>query len=50
VIDNSNYTLTTVSEIGLEPTHGNVVPSSTPANLVAVQFTGNSGNVKIYRR
>ena len=50
VIDNSNYTLTPVSEIGLLPTHGNVTPSSTPANLVAIQFTGAGGDVKIYRR
>jgi prepilin-type N-terminal cleavage/methylation domain-containing protein len=50
VIDNSNYTFTPVSEIGLEPTHGNVTPNPTPANLVAVQFTGMGGDVKIYRR
>jgi prepilin-type N-terminal cleavage/methylation domain-containing protein len=50
VIDNSNYTLAPISEIGVEPTHGATVPASIPANVVAVQFTGVGGNVKIYRR
>jgi prepilin-type N-terminal cleavage/methylation domain-containing protein len=50
VIDNSNYTFTPVSEIGLEPTHGNVTPNPTPANRVAIQFTGVGGDVKIYRQ
>ena len=49
-IDNTNYTLKTVAEIGLEPTHGAVTPASIPANVVAVQFTGVGGDVKIYRR
>lgn len=48
-IDNNTYSLQTAAEIGLEPTHGNVAPNPTPANLVAVQFTG-MGNVRIYRR
>jgi hypothetical protein len=50
VIDNANYTLTIVSEIGLEPTHGNVVPGSIPANVMAIQFDGIGGNVKVYRK
>src|SRR6266536_2333546 len=50
VIDNSNYTLAPVSEIGVEPIHGNTTPASTPVNVVAVQFTGFGGDVKIYRR
>jgi len=50
VIDNSNYTFTRICEIGLEPTHGAVVPSPTPANVFVVQFNGFAGNVKIYRR
>src|SRR6266498_1105290 len=50
VIDNSNYTPKAVSEIGVEPTHAAVVPASIPANVVAVQFTGLGGNVKIYQR
>jgi len=47
VIDNSNYTFTPVSEIGLQPAHG-----STPAtaNVCAIQFTGIGGSVKIYRK
>ena len=51
-IDNStsSYPLQAAAEIGLEPTHGNVTPNPTPANLVAIQFTGLSGDVKIYRR
>jgi hypothetical protein len=44
------YPPQTAAEIGLEPTHGNVVPSSVPANVVAIQFTGIGGNVMIYRR
>src|SRR5947199_7061744 len=32
-IDNTNYTLKTVAEIGLEPTHGATVPASIPANV-----------------
>jgi prepilin-type N-terminal cleavage/methylation domain-containing protein len=50
VIDNSNYTAKAVSEIGVEPTHGAAVPALVPANVVAIQFTGLGGNVKIYRR
>jgi type II secretory pathway pseudopilin PulG len=49
-IDNSNYTLKTVAEIGLEPTHGATAPASIPANVVAIQFTGFAGAVRIYRR
>jgi hypothetical protein len=50
VIDNSNYTLTTVSEIGVQLTHG-ITPEPSPVkNPVAIQFTGVGGNVKIYRR
>jgi prepilin-type N-terminal cleavage/methylation domain-containing protein len=49
-INNNSSALQTAAEIGLEPTHGNVAPSSTPANLVAVQVTGLSGEVTIYRK
>ena len=50
VIDDANYSLTTVSEIGLQSTHG-VTPEPSPVkNPVAIQFTGIGGNVKIYRR
>jgi len=44
------FPLQTAAEIGLEPTHGATVPASIPANVVAVQFTGLGGSVKIYRR
>jgi hypothetical protein len=50
VVTNNNYTFAPVSEIGVEPTHGATLPPSVPANLVAIQFTGFAGNVKIYRR
>ena len=55
VVDSSTYfasgaTFAPISEIGLEPTHGAAVPASTPANVVAIQFTGLGGDVKIYRR
>ncbi len=50
VIDNSNYTIAPIAEVGLEPTHGTTVPVSIPANVVAVQITGLGGSVKIYRR
>ena len=46
----TSFSLQTVAEIGVEPTHGNVVPASVPANVAAVQFTGVGGNVKIYQR
>jgi len=50
VIDNSNYQFTGISEIGIEPTHGAAVPAPTPVNIVAVQFNGFAGDVKIYRK
>jgi prepilin-type N-terminal cleavage/methylation domain-containing protein len=50
VIDNSNYQFAPISEIGVEPTHGAAVPVPTPANVVAVQFNGFAGDVKIYRK
>src|SRR5882724_299457 len=49
VIDNSNYTMAPVSEIGLQPTHGTTV-DTTSTNLVAIQFTGFGGSVRIYRK
>jgi type II secretory pathway pseudopilin PulG len=50
VVTNNSYTLAAISEIGIEPTHGAAVPASTPANVVAIQFTGIGGSVKIYRK
>jgi prepilin-type N-terminal cleavage/methylation domain-containing protein len=49
VIDNNNYTLTPVSEIGLQPAHGST-PDTNTRNVVAIQVGGVGGNVKIYRR
>src|SRR5206468_7740127 len=51
-IDNNNYSLKTVIEIGVQPTHGTalVANPANPQNPVAVQLTGVGGNVKIYRR
>ena len=49
-IDNNNYSLKSVIEIGLQPTHG-VTPEPSPVNNpVAVQVTGSGGNIKIYRK
>jgi prepilin-type N-terminal cleavage/methylation domain-containing protein len=49
-VNNSVTSLQPAAEIGLEPTHGATVPASIPANVVAVQFTGVGGNVRIYRQ
>src|SRR5207245_1018311 len=46
---NSTYMLRNPAEIGLRPTHGTSVDSNNP-NVVAIQFTGVGGNIKIYRR
>jgi Tfp pilus assembly protein FimT len=49
-VDNSSdYTLQVAAEVGLRATHGTTVDTSGP-NVVAIQFTGAGGNVKIYRR
>jgi type II secretory pathway pseudopilin PulG len=48
-INNNNFSLKTVAEIGLQPTHGNVVSTVNP-NVVAIQFSAISGDTKIYRR
>jgi hypothetical protein len=50
VITNNSYTFAPFSEIGVEPTHGAAVPTSTPANVFAVQLNGFAGDVKIYRQ
>lgn len=53
---NSTYGVLRVLEIGLLSTHGTSVPTPTPSagryagNVLAVQLTGFSGDVKIYRR
>lgn len=48
-INNSNYTYKPVAEIGLRPTHGNIVDTNSQ-NLVAVQFSAFSGDFKLYRK
>jgi prepilin-type N-terminal cleavage/methylation domain-containing protein len=50
IIGSSVNAVQTAAEIGLEPTHGNVVPNPTPANLVAIQFGGVGAGVIIYRK
>jgi prepilin-type N-terminal cleavage/methylation domain-containing protein len=50
IITNSNYSPARIAELGLMPTHGATVPGSIPANVVAVQINGFSGDVRIYRR
>ena len=49
-INNTSFSLKSAAEIALEPTRGNVAPSSIPANIVALQFGGVGGTVQIYRR
>ncbi len=46
---NSTYTLKHEGEIGIKPTHGTAVDTNT-TNIVAIQFTGVGGSIKIYRR
>jgi len=46
---NSTYTLKHEGEIGIKPTHGTAVDTNSP-NVVAIQFGGIGGDVKIYRR
>ena len=46
----TSYSPQPAAEIGVEPTHGNVAPTSIPANVAAIQFTGIGGNVTIYRK
>jgi type II secretory pathway pseudopilin PulG len=45
----TSYSLQTAAEVGLQPTHGTTVDTIS-TNLVAIQFTGIGGNVKIYRK
>ena len=46
---NSTYSPTHLGEIGIKPAHGTVVDTNNP-NVVAIQFNGFAGDVKIYRR
>lgn len=46
---NSTYSLKRRAEIGLRPTHGNLVDVQN-SNVVAIQFSGVTGNFKVYRK
>jgi len=46
--DNAD-TIVTYMEIGLIPTRGNVIPSTTPPNVAAIQVNGMTGATRIYR-
>ena len=46
---NGTYVLRRVAEMGLKPTHGDVVDLRS-ANVVAIQFSGVTGKCKIYRQ
>jgi type II secretory pathway pseudopilin PulG len=46
---NSTYAMKHEGEIGVKPTHGIAVDASS-RNVVAIQFTGVGGTVKIYRQ
>jgi len=46
---NGTYLLRRVAEMGLKPTHGDVVDLRS-ANVVAIQFSGVTGKCKIYRQ
>lgn len=48
-VDNTSYPLQTAAEIGVRPTHGTAVDTTTP-NVVAIQFGGLGGDVTIYRQ
>ena len=46
---NATYDFRRAAEIGLRPTHGETVDTLSK-NVVAIQFSGIGGNVKIYRQ
>jgi type II secretory pathway pseudopilin PulG len=46
---NSTYALKHEGEMGIKPTHGNALDTNSP-NVVAIQFSGLGGDVKIYRQ
>ena len=47
-MNDASQPLQPILEIGLQPTHG-TIPDTANRNVVAVQITGITGNVKIYR-
>jgi hypothetical protein len=46
---NSTFKFRRVGEIGLKPTHGSAIDANS-SNVVAIQFAGVSGSVKMYRK
>jgi Tfp pilus assembly protein FimT len=46
---NTTYAMKHVAEIGLRPTHGTVVDTTT-SNVAAIQFNGTTGHFQIYRQ
>lgn len=46
-VNNNNFTMRTVNEVGMQPTHGAVVDDH---NECVIQVSGVGGTVKIYRR
>jgi len=48
-VNNINYTMKPVVEVGLQPTHGTAIDAASK-NVAAIQVTGIAGNVTIYRR
>lgn len=46
---NSTYNLRRLGEIGLRPTHGAIVDTNS-TNVIAIQFSGITGDVKVYRK
>jgi prepilin-type N-terminal cleavage/methylation domain-containing protein len=46
---NSTYNLRRLGEIGLRPTHGTIVDTNS-TNVAAIQFSGITGDVKVYRK
>jgi prepilin-type N-terminal cleavage/methylation domain-containing protein len=46
---NDNYEMRAVIEVGIQQTHGTTTPALADPSNCAVQLTGFSGNVKIYR-
>jgi hypothetical protein len=53
---NSTYSLKVVAELGIVPNHGDVAPTPPASgghytgNVVAIQFGGAGGNLRIYRQ
>lgn len=48
-INNNNFSMKPVAEVGLRPARGATVDANT-RNVAAIQFTGIAGNISIFRR